>query len=561
MFGENKGLSFNIKTKILLLMGFLGTLLLGSIGAQYWQADGFQSLTSKMEQHSIQVVEAVDSARTAQVHFKKQVQEWKNILLRGNNSKQYDKYLGKFNKQEGLVQKELSSLTTRFNDLGLETGLISSLHQKHLSLGKSYRNALALYDQADITSAHRVDKAVKGIDRAPTKEMDKVVDQINAYRIELMDNVVLTTIAQTQERLSIITIMLAIGVIIAMIASWFLLRAISTPLAASTALTNRIAKGHLGAKSDYRPNDEFGTMINQVHAMAAQLGSAITDIKVNGSTINDSGKELSKKNSELAERTQEQASSLISAIANIQQFTSSVRFTIENARLANDASQTAQTEATDSAELVGNVIHAMQTINETSVKISSIITIIDEIAFQTNLLALNASVEAARAGDQGKGFAVVASEVGNLAKRSSSAAGEIKLLIEKSVHEVELGAKLANESGDAITAIVNKIENASKLVDGITEAGSEQEQGIAEITNSLSQLDRMTQDNTSLVAHVASSSNELQQQTKELLDAMQFFQLEDDSQESMNQDRLAKSNPVIRKSTKSAQQLLARKAA
>ena len=561
MFGENKGLSINIKTKILLLMGFLGTLLLGSIGAQYWQADGFQALTSKMEQQSTMVVETVDSARTAQVHFKKQVQEWKNILLRGNDSKQYDKYLGKFNKQEGLVQKELSSLVTKFKVLGLDAGLISSLQQKHSSLGKSYRSALGLYDQADIASAHRVDKAVKGIDRAPTKEMDKVVDQINAYRIKLMDNLVSTTTTHTQERLSLITIMLSIGVIVSMIASWFLLRAISKPLAASTALTRRIAKGHLGAKSDYRSNDEFGFMINQVHTMAAQLSVAITDIKVNASTINDSGKELSKKNTELEERTQEQACSLVSAITNIQQFTSSVKFAIENARLANDASQTAQVEATDSAELVGNVIHAMQAINETSVKISSIITIIDEIAFQTNLLALNAAVEAARAGEQGRGFAVVASEVGNLAKRSSSAAGEIKILIEKSVREVELGAKLANESGDAITAIVNKIEHASKLVDGITEAGSEQEQGIAEITNSLSQLDRMTQENTSLVAHVASSSNGLQQQTKELLDAMQFFQLEDDSQESVHQERLAQPNPIAPKSRKSAQQQPARKAA
>jgi methyl-accepting chemotaxis protein len=199
----------------------------------------------------------------------------------------------------------------------------------------------------------------------------------------------------------------------------------------------------------------------------------------------------------------------------------------------------------------------MQAINETSVKISDIITIIDEIAFQTNLLALNAAVEAARAGEQGKGFAVVASEVGNLAKRSSSAAGEIKLLIEASVQEVELGAKLANESGDAITTIVDRIQNASKLVDGITAAGSEQEQGIAEITNSLSQLDRMTQDNKSLVANVANSSNDLQQQTKALLAAVQFFQLEDSLQENTYQKRLAQPNPIMQKPTKESRSLAA----
>jgi methyl-accepting chemotaxis protein-1 (serine sensor receptor) len=557
MLEASKQISINIKTKIVLLTGFLSMLLLGSLGAQYWQADGFHILTSKMEHQSTMVVNAVDSARTAQVHFKKQVQEWKNILLRGNNSKQYDKYLGKFNKQEALVQEELSSLVVKFSNLRLDTELVSSLQTKHSNLGKSYRSALALYDQADISSAHRVDKAVKGIDRPPTNEMDKMVDQINAYRITLMGNLVSTTKVQTQKRLSLIAIILIIGVVLSIIASWLLLRAISTPLAATTKLTKKIATGYLAAKSTYNSGDEFGTIINQIYAMEEQLGTAITAIKKNGMTIDNSGRDLSKKNTELEERTQEQAASLMAAIGNIQTFTNSVKYTIENSRLANDASQLAQKEATESAELVGDVIHAMQAINETSVKISDIITIIDEIAFQTNLLALNAAVEAARAGEQGKGFAVVASEVGNLAKRSSSAAGEIKLLIEASVQEVELGAKLANESGDAITTIVDRIQNASKLVDGITAAGSEQEQGIAEITNSLSQLDRMTQDNKSLVANVANSSNDLQQQTKALLAAVQFFQLEDSLQENTYQKRLAQPNPIMQKPTKESRSLAA----
>jgi len=561
MLEESKRVSINIKTKIVLLTGFLSMLLLGSLGAQYWQADGFNILTSRMESQSTQVVEAVDSARTAQVHFKKQVQEWKNILLRGNDSNQYKKYLGKFNKQEIFVQKELSSLISKFNDLGLETEIITSLQKKHSNLGESYRTALALYDQADISSAHRVDKAVKGIDRPPTKNMDKVVDQINAYRITLMDKLVSTTKAQTQKRLFLIATTLIIGVVLSIIASGLLLRAISKPLAATAELTKKISMGYLGAKSTHNSGDEFGTITNQIYAMEAQLGTAITAIKKNGMTIDNSGRDISKKNTELEERTQEQAASLIAAIENIQAFTNSVKYTIENARLANDASQLAQKEATESAKLVGNVIHAMQAINETSAKISDIITIIDEIAFQTNLLALNAAVEAARAGEQGRGFSVVASEVGNLAKRSSSAAGKIKQLIEASVQEVDLGAKLANESGDAITSIVDRIQNASNLVDGITVAGSEQEQGIAEITNSLSQLDRMTQDNKSLVANVANSSNDLQQQTKALLAAVQFFQLEDSLQENTHQERLVQPNPIMQKPTKESRSLTAQKAA
>ncbi len=167
----------------------------------------------------------------------------------------------------------------------------------------------------------------------------------------------------------------------------------------------------------------------------------------------------------------------------------------------------------------------MGAIKSSSSKISDIIGVIDGIAFQTNILALNAAVEAARAGEQGRGFAVVASEVRNLAQRSASAAKEIKALINDSVTQVEVGAKLVDEAGNTMGEIVSGVKRAAEIMHDITAASQEQSAGIDQINQAVVQMDDMTQQNAGLVEEAAAAAESLKNQSFALTELVNSFTL------------------------------------
>ena len=165
----------------------------------------------------------------------------------------------------------------------------------------------------------------------------------------------------------------------------------------------------------------------------------------------------------------------------------------------------------------------MQGINASSKKIGDIIGTIDGIAFQTNILALNAAVEAARAGEQGQGFAVIAAEVRSLAQRSAQAAREIKTLITASVERVESGAKVVEGAGDIMNELVANAQRINSLLSEISTAASEQSAGVAQVRSALNDLDRMTQQDASLVEQTATAGSALKAQAQELvLEVAQF---------------------------------------
>lgn len=174
--GVTSGLS--IKQRLIVMVGLMSLMILimgaygliGIIEADQKLVDGVNEAR--------RLVTAVDTARLAEVNFKKQVQEWKNVLLRGQDPALYQKYLDAFTRQETLVQQNLQSLKPLMQQMGLPTDQVDGLVQSHQLLGTRYRQALGSYDQSSFQSAITVDKKVRGIDREPTDRMDALVRYI-----------------------------------------------------------------------------------------------------------------------------------------------------------------------------------------------------------------------------------------------------------------------------------------------------------------------------------------------------------------------------------------------
>jgi methyl-accepting chemotaxis protein len=210
----------------------------------------------------------------------------------------------------------------------------------------------------------------------------------------------------------------------------------------------------------------------------------------------------------------------------LEQIAATARSNAESSARANVLAADTTSRAERGQNVVRETAAAMNRIKDSASKISEIISEIDGIAFQTNLLALNAAVEAARAGDAGKGFAVVAAEVRTLAQRSSQAAKDITCLIGDSANHVTAGVRLTETAGDALNEIVEGLVDVANTIDGISAASREQSVGIGEISQTVSHLDSMTQQNAALSDQSAATARRLSGQAGELADIVGVFRTE-----------------------------------
>jgi len=284
-----------------------------------------------------------------------------------------------------------------------------------------------------------------------------------------------------------------------------------------------MSEGNLTQTIENDYHGSFGQLKGDVNSTVGKLTEIITQIRETTALVHAAANEISQGNADLSQRTESQASSLEETAASMEEITSTVKESSENATQANSVSREAKLKAVKGGEVVSGAVHAMTEILASSHKISDIIGVIDEIAFQTNLLALNAAVEAARAGEHGRGFAVVAGEVRTLSQRSASAAKEIKDLIRESVTKVESGSQLVNQSGETLGDIVNAVEEVAVRVEDIANAAAEQNDGIGQINQAVSQMDDMTQQNAALVEEASASSEALSEQASGLNNLVGFF--------------------------------------
>ena len=293
-----------------------------------------------------------------------------------------------------------------------------------------------------------------------------------------------------------------------------------------------LASGDLSKRitSDY--DGLFKQLKDDTNATSEKLEEVITSITHASRSVSNGAEEIAAGNANLSQRTEQQAASLEETASSMEEMTATVKQTSENAHKANTLSTSAVSIAESGGEVVEKAVSAMTEINESSNRIADIIGVIDEIAFQTNLLALNAAVEAARAGEQGRGFAVVAGEVRNLAQRSASAAKEIKDLIRDSVSKVEAGTHLVNESGQTLTEIVESIQTVSRMISDINNASKEQSASIAQINQSVTQMDEMTQQNAALVEEASAAGEAVAEQARNLNSLVRFFHIDTEAEDA-----------------------------
>ncbi|MDO6965181.1 globin-coupled sensor protein [Rhizobium alvei] len=275
--------------------------------------------------------------------------------------------------------------------------------------------------------------------------------------------------------------------------------------------------------------ENYSGMVENYNSAIEALRMSISTVRQSAEEILSTSRDISQSTRELAGRTEQQAAGVEESSAALHELSESVTATASGARKASDVTSETLTVAQSSGAIVSDAVEAMGAIERSSTEISTIIGVIDEIAFQTNLLALNAGVEAARAGEAGRGFAVVAQEVRELAQRSAAAARKIKTIIAESVSQVQTGVTLVNRSGESLNDIIRRIQELEQIISGIAAATGEQSSGLGEVSSAIGQMDTITQQNASMVDRTSTQIKELTDEVERLTMALRGFRTRDPS--------------------------------
>jgi methyl-accepting chemotaxis protein len=509
--------NLTIATRLKATLGLLAVLLMGLAGLALWQMSLMRASTQEITGNWMPSVELVNKLDADASDLR--IAEYAHVL-------NHDE------KEMATIEKEIAATRANFDaNHAAYVKLISSDEERrlHADFEAEWKQYLALHERLIATSRKNETEQARAL---MDKDGKQSFDRVSAALVKLAklnhDGGMAETAASQSVYNTARTSLLACagaGLLLAVIAAAWLVRAITGPLGQALAVARRVAGGDLSGRIDAGGQDEAGQLLRALADMQANLGQVVANVRQNAESVATASAQIAQGNQDLSSRTEEQASALQQTSATMSELGTAVRHNTDSATQANQLAQGASAVAAQGGEVVGKVVATMQGINESSRRIGDIIGTIDGIAFQTNILALNAAVEAARAGEQGRGFAVVASEVRSLAQRSAEAAKEIKSLIGRSVEQVEHGTVLVDQAGKTMGEIVGAIQRVSDIVGEISSASAEQSAGVQQVGQAIGQMDQATQQNAALVEESAAAAESLRAQARQLVDVVSVFRL------------------------------------
>jgi methyl-accepting chemotaxis protein len=529
-----------IRTKLMLLIAVSVLALVCATGIFLHQ---MAQLTAADAAFTTQQLRTQDHARKVQLEFKKQVQSWKDILLRGSDPASFDKYRTEFFSWDATIRETAKQLETEINSAEVRSQVEKFL-DAHEQLDRDYATALGAFVASNRVDFRTADQIVKGKDRPVTDIIDQVVAGIN----EQSQQSLRARSAQTARTYWTATVASLLAAGLLAVFGRFISRQILNPLAAVVERIKDVAQGDrdLSLRVEIASQDELGDLAKWFNLLMGKLRRTLSNMSRNTSSLAAAGEEISATSRQQTQGTELQKDQTNQVATAMQEMATTVQQISENSSSAAAASQQASEAARQGGKIVEEALSGMRTIaqsvGETAKKveelgkrsdqIGQIIGVIDDIADQTNLLALNAAIEAARAGEQGRGFAVVADEVRKLAERTSGATKEITDMIRSiqaetknavtAMHagtkEVELGVELTTQAGSSLHNIIQMSERVGDMVTHIATAATQQSAATEQINGSIERIAKITaasaadaRQTTSALADLATLAADLQE--------------------------------------------------
>ncbi|WP_166253615.1 methyl-accepting chemotaxis protein [Marinobacter salicampi] len=469
---------------------------------------------------------AANEAQAILIDFKTQVQEWKNVLIRGDDDAQREKYWGRFQKQELKIQAKLDQLTDTLWDQEARA-VLESFQKEHQAMGRAYRQGFERFEASGYDHAVG-DAAVSGIDREPSRLIEEAVARIaslareDAHTIEKSahDN---TLLAGTG---LILAIFIGTGIILIVIS-----RRIVRPTEQISGQLQKLGEGDLSDPVTLKREDELGALAaasRKLHQFLQEIRtttqSNAADLDLIAASVKNGGRAISEKSQGSHQRIDQVAAAMnemSSTAQDVAQHAAGVSSQVDETTTETNKADRHITATTSSMERLADQIRSTgETVAKLAAgsnKVGDVMKVIREIADQTNLLALNAAIEAARAGEAGRGFSVVADEVRNLAAKTQHATVEIDSII----GDIASGSRDATEFMHASEVVtkecVEQVNDIQVIIAGINQRMSSVKDATIQVATAAEEQTSVCEDINQNITDIAELSEDMSKASNENL--------------------------------------------